>query len=131
MRPKNDKESESVERGGVWVDHRRACAIKFASDGEAHMTQLVSESPGNRANRGSMGGAQGHFRRFYADIVEIIREVEHLAILGPGLAKKEFESVLRQRAERVRIVAVLTTDQMTEPQIVSKMRDLLCIRKRE
>jgi len=64
-----------------------------------------------------------HLTEFYRSLIDVLRDVEALYLLGPGSAKNE----LRREIERIkplceRIVAVDTTDKMTDRQIAAAVR---------
>ena len=55
-------------------------------------------------------------------LITTIHEAGSILIFGPGEAKYEFEKKLQRRGLSNYIVAIETTDSMTERQIVAKVR---------
>ena len=54
-----------------------------------------------------------------------------MLIFGPGEAKYEFEKKLQRRGLNKHIVAIETTDSMTENQIVAKVKDYFLVNMTE
>lgn len=65
----------------------------------------------------------GHLRVYYDAVIAAIRGAEAILIFGPGEAKGELRKRLEKDRMDARVVAVETTDRMSEPQIVAKVRE--------
>ncbi len=63
-----------------------------------------------------------HLRKYFDAVISRIRDAEAILILGPGEAKHQLEKRLREEGLGGRIVAVVTTDKMTHPQIAARAR---------
>jgi hypothetical protein len=48
--------------------------------------------------------------------------VESILLFGPGEAKREFEKRLVSKGLADKVIGVETSDKMTEPQIIAKVR---------
>ena len=129
-----------VKQGGVWIDHAAACFIEFSGEAEVMISWLESSAPspskrqGDKAEpRDQVGGtsrSKTERRRvelrhhFYDKVVGAMSGLDEAVILGPGLAKTELEKVLSEQTHgKTRVVAVTATEQMSEPQIVAKLRE--------
>ena len=125
---------------GLWIDHREAVIVFISSKGE--VTRNIRS--GVEKHAGRIGGVRstmphearqvpaddrrqnsfsGHLDSYYDEVIACIRDAESILIFGPGEAKDE----LRKRIERHNpsnlIVAVETTDKMTQRQIAAKVRE--------
>ena len=113
----------------VWIDHREAVFATITGEAEA-TSRLESDVEKHVRYSGDQSGAEdqherrfaGHLHKYYDAVVSRIRDAEAILILGPGEAKQELEKRLREEGLGDRIVAVETTDKMTEPQIAARAR---------
>jgi hypothetical protein len=125
---------------GIWIDQKKAVIVSASAD---RLTAMIVESdmgphtshPG-RAERppadqpvGGRGGKKCEHRddprldRYYDEVIGQVGQPEALLIFGPGEAKLE----LSKRLTRVKVlsdcvVSIETTDTLTDPQIVAKVR---------
>ena len=125
---------------GVWIDHRKAVIVTIENENEetreirSNMEKHVRFSSGTHSK--SSDNFQGstaedmrdrqfgnHLGRYYEGIVSIIKDAESIWIFGPGEAKMELESLLKQENLGERIVGIETVDKMTDRQIAAKVRD--------
>ena len=92
---------------GIWIDHRKAVIVSAAAD---LMTALTLES-------------DPHLDRYYDDVIGHLGQPDALLIFGPGEAKRQLnERLSRSKALPACIVEIETTDTLTDPQIVAKVR---------
>ena len=62
--------------------------------------------------------------RYYDDVISQLGEPDALLLFGPGEAKLQLKERLgRSRGPSERIVAVESTDKLTDPQIVAKVKE--------
>ena len=59
---------------------------------------------------------------YYEEVVSPIRAAESILIFGPGEAKGELKVRLEKDKLGGRVVGIETSDKMTDPQIVAKVR---------
>jgi hypothetical protein len=124
---------------GLWIDHRKAIIVSATEEGEE--TVLVTSQAekqlrrsGDSPLKGSYESLQvpqddsrqraltGHLNIYYDDVIANIRGAEAILIFGPGEAKGELKKRLERDNLDGRIVGIETVDNMTEPQIVAKVR---------
>jgi len=124
---------------GLWIDHRQAVIVTI-SDQEEKVTRITSsiEKQLRRSGRSrprpsyqSRGAAAGESREreyrappadYYKEIVAGIGGATMLFIFGPGEAKDELKKWIERHAAGRRVVRVETTGEMTDDQIVEKVR---------
>lgn len=125
---------------GVWIDHRQAIVVTITPQGEAitEIASNVEKHPGHdptiaphtghheerkvKATDSQQREFTAHLDRYYDQVVETIRESRAILVFGPGEAKVEFKKRLDHARLGERVVAVETTDKMTEHQIAAKVR---------
>jgi len=113
----------------IWIDHREAVFATLTGEAE-ETSRLESDVEKHVRYSGDQSGAEdqhdkrfaGHLRRYYDAVVSRIGDAEGILLLGPGEAKRELDKRLREEGLGGRIVAVETTDKMTEPQIAARAR---------
>jgi stalled ribosome rescue protein Dom34 len=124
---------------GLWIDHRQAVVVTISDKGE--QTKRITSSIEKQLRRSgrfrprstynSRGTAAGNSREreyrgqpadYYDEIVACIDAATMIFIFGPGEAKDELKKRIERSAEAKRIVRVETAGEMTEEQIVEKVR---------
>ena len=125
---------------GLWIDHRQAVIVSITPQGE-EMTDIssrVEKHPGHdpsiptptghhedrkvKATDSQQREFTAHLDRYYDEVVAVIREAEAILIFGPGEAKGELRKRLDHAKLGERVVAVETTDKMTDHQIAATVR---------
>jgi hypothetical protein len=126
---------------GVWIDHKKAVIVS-ASAGRFSTTTLESEVGPHARYSGRVGyptpdGPQApgrgersyeeryeqHLDRYYDEVISHLEQPEALFIFGPGEAKLQLrERISLSKSLSERIVAIETTDKLTDPQIVAKVK---------
>ena len=117
---------------GVWIDHKKAVIVSI---GAGHVTTRTLESdvrPHPHFSGSQEGGGEKKYEerhsheldRFYDDVIRQLGEPDALLLFGPGEAKLQLKDRLgRSNALSDRIVAVASTDKLTDPQIVAKVKE--------
>jgi hypothetical protein len=97
---------------GIWIDHKKAVIVSASAD---HVTTKTLESE-ERYGR--------HLDRYYDEVISQLGQPEALFIFGPGEAKLQLkERLSRSRALSEHIVEIDTTDKLTDPQIIAKVKE--------
>jgi hypothetical protein len=126
---------------GLWIDHREALIVSITANGE-EMTEIssnVEKHPGHdpsiaaptghhedrkvKATDSQQREFTAHLDRYYDEVVTAVRDAEAIFVFGPGEAKGEFKKRLDHAKLGDRVVAVETTDKMSDHQISAKVRD--------
>jgi hypothetical protein len=117
---------------GVWIDHKKAIIVSIAA-GEVITRTLTSDIGAHPHYSGSQEGGgekkyeQRHTQdldRYYDDVIGQIGKPDALLLFGPGEAKLQLKERLRRsNVSSESIVAVETTDKLTDPQIVAKVKE--------
>ncbi|HEU5239160.1 MAG TPA: hypothetical protein VFU37_18670 [Pyrinomonadaceae bacterium] len=115
---------------GLWIDHKKAVIVFLAgndaeiklvtSDIERHHRQSGVATPADDIRQRDL---TGRLNGFYDEVISCIRSAEEILILGPGEAKGEFRKRLEKDYLGRRVVGVETSDKMTDPQTVAKVRE--------
>ena len=124
---------------GIWIDHKKAVIVTASADGVTAQTLESDLGPHGRysdsssASDGSQGGGgekhyeeryDEHLGRYYDEVIRQLGQPEALLIFGPGEAKLQLKERLSgSKALSQRIVGIETTDKLTDPQIVAKVKE--------
>lgn len=120
---------------GLWIDHREAFIVTLNDDTEEikHIPSEIEDSVSNadtshvsEQNRHDRR-VKAHLNRYYEKVITLIHNAGSMLIFGPGEAKYEFEKKLQRRGLDNHIVAIETTDSMTEAQVVAKVRQFFTV----
>ena len=117
---------------GVWIDHKKAVIVSIA-EGQVSSRTLESDVGAHPHYSGSReGGGEKKYEehhnqdldRYYDDVISQLGEPDALLLFGPGEAKLQLKERLgRSKGPSERIVAVESTDKLTDPQIVAKVKE--------
>ena len=125
---------------GLWIDHREA-TIVILTDGVEEIKHILSNNGKHIHYSGSshsktpeglkevssedqrdrkFGNDQN---KFYAEVIDVIRTANSIQIFGPGEAKGELEKRIEHEGLKGHILAIETTDKLTDHQISAKVRE--------
>lgn len=124
---------------GVWIDHRKAQIVGLTTGGETTLVILskVEKHPergGDSPMKGAYEARQvpaddrrqraltGELNVYYDAVIEALRNYGKVLVFGPGEAKGELHARILKKKQSGRVAAVETADQMTDRQIVAKVR---------
>jgi hypothetical protein len=117
---------------GVWIDHKKAVIVSIAA-GQVTTTTLKSDVGAHPHYSGSQeGGGEKKYEerhnqdldRYYDDVIGQLGKPDALLLFGPGEAKLQLKERLgRSKVSSESIVAVESTDKLTDPQIVAKVKE--------
>lgn len=124
---------------GLWIDHREAVIVTLSDSSEeiecvtSDVEETVSDADAPHASHQDRHGrrVKANLNKYYGKIITIIHNAGSMLIFGPGEAKYEFEKKLQRRGLNKHIVAIETTDSMTENQIVAKVKDYFLVNMTE
>ena len=117
---------------GVWIDHKKAVIVSIAAGHVTTRTLASDVGPhphyaGSQEGGGEKKYEERHNQRldqFYNEVISQIGEPDALLLFGPGEAKRQLKDRLdRSKASSARVVAVESTDKLTDPQIVAKVKE--------
>jgi hypothetical protein len=126
---------------GIWIDHRKAVIVSASADRTTIKTLESKVGPHTRysGRAGSTmpeGGPQDegekryekryaqHLDEYYDEVISLLGQPDALLILGPGEAKLQLKARLsRSKALSECMVEIETTDKLTDPQIVAKVKE--------
>ena len=114
---------------GLWIDHKKA-VIVFVTGKEEEIKLINSNIEKQQRQSGVLTPEDirqreltEHLNIYYDEVVSCIREAESILIFGPGEAKGELKKRLEKDNLGGHIVGIEPADQMTDPQIVAKVRE--------
>lgn len=128
-------------RVGIWIDHKKAVIVSASADGVTAKTLESEVEPhahysGRAAYPMPEGSHAGggekkyenrygeHLDRYYDEVITQLGQPEALLIFGPGEAKLQLKERLKlSKAGSERIIEIATTDKLTDPQIIAKVKE--------
>jgi hypothetical protein len=130
------------DRVGIWIDHGKAVIVSASPDRVTINTLESKVGPHSRysSRAGATmpeggpqdeGGEKGyearyrqHLNQYYDEVISHLGQREALLILGPGEAKLQLKERLSHSKTLPKcIVEIETTDKLTDPQIVAKVKE--------
>ena len=117
---------------GIWIDHKRAVIVSV-SEGRVASEALESDVEAHPRYSGRQdGGGEKKYEerhgqrldRYYDEVISRLGHLDGLLIFGPGEANLELkERLSRSKAPSARTLAIETADELTDPQIVAKVKE--------
>ena len=116
---------------GVWIDHKKAVIVSISA-GQVTTRTLESDIGGHPRYSGFQAGGEKKYEehhnqdldRYYDDVIGQLGKPDALLLFGPGEAKLQLKERLgRSKGSSESIVAVESTDKLTDPQIVAKVKE--------
>ena len=123
---------------GLWIDHREAIIVVLKDTGEKTMRiQSTLEKQLRRSGEPDHGSFEsqavpaddsrqreysGQLARYYDSIISYLHDSGSILIFGPGETKGELKKRFEKHPGAPQIIALETTDKMTESQIVAMVR---------
>jgi hypothetical protein len=125
---------------GLWIDHKQAFIVYLSKEDVTTKTIPSNVEKHVRASGGSRSATpygpqdivaenridrkhKHHLNRYYEEAVEAVIGAKSILIMGPGEAKGEFKKHLQKLGRKpLPVIAVETTDKMTETQIIAKVK---------
>jgi hypothetical protein len=124
---------------GLWIDHRKATIVAMTEQG-AETSEILSnveeklwrsgDSPVKAtyesfqvpAADSRQRARTGELNTYYDKVILHIRDADSILIMGPGAAKHELQKRMEENRLATKVVGVETVDNLTEPQIIAKVR---------
>ena len=117
---------------GVWIDHKKAVIVSIAA-GQVTTRTLESNVGSHPHYSGSQeGGGEKKYEerhnqgldRYFDDVIGQLGKPDALLLFGPGEAKLQLKERLgRSKLPSETIIAIESTDKLTDPQIVAKVKE--------
>jgi hypothetical protein len=119
------------QRVGIWIDHRKAVIVSASADEVTAKTLESSVEPHPHYAGSQEGGGEKkyeerhglHLDRYYDAVISQLGQPEAVLIFGPGEAKLQLKERLgRSKVLSESIMTVESTDKLTDPQIVARVK---------
>ena len=125
---------------GLWIDHREATIVILTEAGE-EIKHILSNNGKHSHYSGSSHSKTpeglkevssedqrdrkfgNDLNKFYDEVIEFIRTADSIQIFGPGEAKGELEKRIEREGLKGHILAIETTDKLSDHQISAKVRE--------
>jgi hypothetical protein len=120
-----------TKRIGIWIDHKKAVIVSASAGGVTAQTLESDVGPHTRYSGPQDGVGEKkyedrhgqHLDQYYDEVIRQLGQPEALFIFGPGEAKLQLkERLSRSKTLSERVVGIETTDKLTDPQIIAKVK---------
>ncbi len=117
---------------GVWIDHKKAVIVSIAAEHVSTRTLEADVRPHPHYSGSQEGGGEKKYEerhnlrlgQYYDQVISQMGHPDAILLFGPGEAKLQLKDRLAcSQASSERIVAVESTDKLTEPQIIAKVKE--------
>ena len=130
--PNENMEDVMRHETGIWIDHKKAVIVNISGDRVSTKTLSSDVAPHPHYAGSQEGGGERKYEerhqhdldRYYDEVVSQVGETDALLLFGPGEAKLELKNRLgRSPVLSDQIVAVESTDKLTDRQIVARVKE--------
>lgn len=131
---------------GIWIDSSKAIVVSFV-DGRESISEITAdiENAVHHDREGDKGtfmgthhiGSERQFEerrkhqtnQFLKDVISFIKDSNEVYIFGPADTKRLLKRKLEQDnvAKEAKLIAIETSDSLTENQIVAKVKEFFCL----
>jgi stalled ribosome rescue protein Dom34 len=117
---------------GVWIDHSKAVIVSIEAGQVTTKTLESNVGPHPHYSGSQEGGGEKKYEernsqdldRYYDDVIGRLGKPDAVLLFGPGEAKLQLkERFGRSKVSSESVVAVESTDKLTDPQIVAKVKE--------
>ena len=123
------KQQAQKQFAGVWLDNQQATIISNSPEstpGEYSIQDTVkAASTQGGGSEHSMNNAKqtGHLKYFKA-ISRLLMPFDEILLFGPGQSQEQFQHHLQDDAQfKSKQITIDSSDQLTDPQRIAKVRD--------
>ena len=117
---------------GIWIDHKKAVIVTISGSHVTVKTVLSHVRPHPHYAGSQEGGGEKKYEerhnqaldRYYDGVIGQLGDPDALLLFGPGEAKVQLKNRLaRSTVLSQSLVAVESTDKLSDPQIVAKVKE--------
>jgi len=119
-------------QAGIWIDHKNAVVVLITADAERveHIHSGLEGHVKFSGHGATTGPAEdqrdhkfnAHLTQYYDKVIAHLDDAETILVFGPGEAKGELKKEIHRKGNPKQLVTVETTDKLTDPQIIAKVR---------
>jgi DNA modification methylase len=122
---------------GLWIDHKQAYVIWYEDD-RIEVILSKTEPPAHYSGGTQLGGKLNQkgdlelhhndryklqLSKYYQQVINKLKDVGSIFIMGPGEAKVEFEKAIKKhKSMQNRLLKLETADKMTMNQMIARVR---------
>ena len=123
------KQKAQKQFAGVWLDNRYATIISSSLEttlGEYGILNKVQASVSQvGGNEHSMSNAKKtEQQKYFKALSQLLVPFDEILLFGPGQAQEQFQHHLQDEVEfRNKRIMIHSSDQLTDPQRIAKVRD--------
>lgn len=102
---------------GIWIDHTQAVIVTLKEKDEAPEVETL------HAHHAHTKETPHEIKGFYDAVIKKLESATAILIFGPGEAREELHKQFEGHHHAAQIVGVEPSDNLTENQIVAKVRE--------
>ena len=132
---------------GLWIDHKEAILVSTEGDQIAvERVESAAESHFRPSGGWKSGGTvvaqsvskeqkadeirKHQYHAFYQKVIKLLGDSDHIALFGPGEAKRELaKEIEKVNLLQKKVVAVETCERLTDNQFVAKVKAFVFVQK--
>jgi len=112
---------------GVWLDNNNAMVIAKNTDEEEYSIQdklKTKENHGGGSEHSINNARQSENLKFFKSLSGLLMKYDEILLFGPGKSQEQFHNHLGDDSQfNNKKISIETADQLTDPQMIAKVRD--------
>ena len=120
------KQHEIKQYAGVWLDNQLAMVISTQGTGEYNISGKLKAitNQGGGSEHSMNNGKQSNQLKYFKELALLLTRYDEILLFGPGQSQEQMQHHLREDPQfRHKKITIDSSDQLTEPQRIAKVRD--------
>ena len=129
------KHDNKKQYAGVWLDNQNAIIITHTEEADkpGYSIREKVKAGGNHSggSEHTMNNAkQADMLRYLKSVSQLLLHYDEILIFGPGKSQEQLQNHLQDDAQfRNKLITIDSADQLTDPQMIAKVRDFFKTRQ--
>jgi stalled ribosome rescue protein Dom34 len=120
------KQKQQKQYAGVWLDNHHAMIItKEGEEDYSILNKLKSTENQRSGSEHSMNNAkQGEHLKYFKALSTMLIPYDDILLFGPGQSQEQFQRHLKEDTQfNNKQISIDSSDQLTDPQMIAKVRE--------
>ena len=122
------KQQSQKQYAGIWLDNHQAIIITHSLGNEsgdyAIADKITAAAHHGGGSEHSINNAkQSDLVKYFKSVSNLLLKYNEILVFGPGKSQEQFQNYLQGDAQFKGLVTIGSAEQLTDPQMIAKVRD--------
>ena len=121
MKQKHDKQF-----AGIWLDNKHAMIITAGEENDFSIATRIkaTDSQSGGSEHAINNGKKTEHAKYFKEISSQLAQFDEILIFGPGQSQEQLQNTLKDDVQfNQKRISIDSADNLTDPQMVAKVRD--------